>query len=106
MLPAPSSATLAAVIPVNKGFVVGDSGVVVPFVEVALSKARTDPEADPFSAILATVVAAEPPLGVNGTLTVKVADRKPAADGVTVTATSQSKELSAFCDPQVTVPTA
>src|SRR5580704_3924511 len=104
MFPAPSSATPAAAIPVKNGFAMGDSRVVVPFVELALSKASTDPEADPFSAILATAVAAEPPLGVNGTLTVRVADRRPAAEAVTVTATLQSKESSAFCDPQLTVP--
>ena len=106
-LPAPSSATPAAAIPVNNEFVVGAIGVVVlPLLEVALSTTSTDPVTVPPSPTSITEVAGVPVVGVNGTLIVSVADRGPAAEGVAVTATLQSKEKSAFCVPQVAVPSA
>ena|SRR5579862_2304840 len=105
MFPAPSNAAPAGVIPLKKLLVVGEIFVVVPFVDEALSNANTDPVTGPLSATIAVEGAAEPPLGVNDTLTVRVAERKPAAVGVDVTGTLQSNELSPFCAPHVAVPT-
>jgi hypothetical protein len=104
--PAPSKATPAGAIPLKIAFVVGAIGtVVLPDVEVAPSKANTDPVAVPPNPTLTTAVDGEPEIGFTGTLTVNVVERRPAAEGVVVTGTLQSKEKSPFCDPQLSVPT-
>ncbi len=79
--------------------------VVLPDIEVVPSKASTDPVAVPPNPTLTTAVAGEPEVGLTGTLTVNVAERRPAAEGVVVTGTLQSKEKSPFCAPQLSVPT-
>src|SRR5580698_9877378 len=83
-LPAPSAATAAGAMPLRMALVVGAIGVVVPLAVVdALSKASADPDTEPPSAISAVA-----PL--DAFATVSVAERKPVAEGVLVTAIVQS----------------
>src|SRR5580692_3240010 len=89
--------------PLKIAFVVGAIGVVVlPDIEVALSTTSTDPVTVPPNPKLMTAASEELEVG---TVAVNVAERTPAADGVVVTGTLQSKEKSAFCAPQLSVPT-
>jgi hypothetical protein len=85
-LPAPSAVTAAGALPFKSALVVGATGVVLLFAVVdALSKASTEPEMFPPSAILALPEEFD---------TVSVAERNPTAEGVFVTVTVQSTVLS------------
>src|SRR5205807_2037942 len=75
----------------------------MPF-EVAESIARTEPVAFAPRLTLSTEVVCAAEVGVNGREMLSVLERRPAAEGVVVTGTEQSKEWSAFCAPQVSVP--
>src|SRR5207253_5903858 len=77
----------------------------VPF-EVAESIASTEPVAFAPRLTLSTKIVCAADVGVNGSEMLSVPERGPAAEGVVVTGTEQSKEWSAFCAPQVRVPAA
>src|SRR5580658_6537006 len=92
--PAPSSATPSGTISLSTTFVLGATGVVTPLaVVVALSATNTDPEMTPPSARLPEAFCQL----AAGKVTVSVAERRPTAEGVAVTVTRQSTELSPFC---------